>query len=94
MHNWFIASMVSAGIWTEEQGKHVAENIKTSIHKENFNEALIELNAILGRGEFGMPLVQKLESDISNLESKVKILTEQLATKVENTPIAKASKHS
>jgi hypothetical protein len=84
MHNWWIAALVSAGVWTEEQAQHVSDNIKTTIHKDNFKEALAELKAILSKGEFGIPSITELEATVASLENKVKLLTDQLATKIEN----------
>jgi polyhydroxyalkanoate synthesis regulator phasin len=102
MHNWWIAALVKSGVWTEEQAQHVSDNIKTTIHKDNFHEALNELDAIFSKEEakFGVPTVAKLEAEVESLKSKVSVLTEHLATKVEaevsktpaKTPVAKVTK--
>jgi hypothetical protein len=65
MHNWWIAALEHAGIWTREQAEHVSKEIKTSIHRENYQDAFNELGAILNKGHFDKPpVVTQLKSDI------------------------------
>ena len=69
--NWWLATLESLGILTHDQAKHIAENIKNSIHKDNYDEALQELKSILNVEHFkGLPIVTKLETDIEDLKSR------------------------
>jgi len=72
MYNWWIGVLEKLEILTHEQAVHLADKLKNSIHKENYTEALQELESILDVEQFkGTPLVTKLESDIDDLKSKV-----------------------
>ena len=52
MHNWWIAALEHAGIWTREQSQHVSENIRLTTHRENYKEAYEELTDILEKGNY------------------------------------------
>lgn len=72
MHNWWIAALEHAGIWTREEAEHVADNIKNSIHKEKYSESYDELGRIISAGKFNkMPLIIRLETDVAEVKSKV-----------------------
>ena len=49
MHNWWIAALEHAGIWTREQSQHVSENIRLTTHRENYKEAYEELTDIIAQ---------------------------------------------
>lgn len=71
MHNWWIAALEHAGIWTREQAEHVSNEIKNSLHRERYTEAYEELGNILSKGKFeGLPILTRLEADIEDLKSK------------------------
>jgi len=72
MHNWWIAALEHAGIWTREQAEHVSNEIRNTVHREKYSEAFEELGAILNKGtKFdGIPIVSKLEADVSELKGK------------------------
>ena len=91
MHNWFIAAFEEAGIWTREQAQHVSENIRNTIHKEKYPEAVAELHAILENGKFTKtPLVTKLEADVAELKARLVALEKPVKTPtVAETPKAK-----
>jgi DNA-binding ferritin-like protein (Dps family) len=82
MHNWWIAALEHAGIWTREQAEHVSNNIKLTTHRENYKEAYGELLDILEKGKFEtQSVVQQLGSDVAHLKSVA-----------ETKPIAKPKK--
>lgn len=72
MNNWWIAALELAGIWTHEQAEHVANNVKNSIHKEKYDEAKKELEAILDAGKFTeIPLVKQIEADVKEVRRTI-----------------------
>jgi hypothetical protein len=72
MNNWWIAALELAGIWTHEQAEHVANNVKNSIHKEKYDEAKKELEAIIADGKFSdMPLVKQIEADVKEVKHTI-----------------------
>jgi len=76
MQNWFIAALESAGIWTHEQAEHVSKEIRLHIHKENYQEAVLELSSILDKFRSEeLPIVEKLQNRIAQLEADVEKLT-------------------
>lgn len=75
MHNWWIAALEHAGIWTREQAEHVSDEVKNSLHRERYAEAYEELGSILAKGNFsGLPTVSKLETDVSYLLQEIEKL--------------------
>lgn len=73
MNNWWIAALEHAGIWTREQAEHVSNEVKNTIHRENYKDAYDELGGILSKGKFeGLPLVSKLETDVEELKHPTK----------------------
>ena len=82
MHNWWIAALEHAGIWTREQAEHVSNNIKLTTHRENYKEAYGELLDILEKGKFEtQSVVKQLGSDVAHLKNVA-----------ESKPIAKPKK--
>lgn len=72
MHNWWIATLESLGILTPEQAQHISENIKNSIHKDNYKEASQELKSILEVEHFkGLPIVTRLETELEDLKARL-----------------------
>ena len=70
MHNWWIAALEHAGIWTREQAEHVSNNIKLTTHRENYKEAYGELLDILEKGKFEtQSVVKQLGSDVAHLKN-------------------------
>lgn len=79
MHNWWIASLEHFGLITREEAEHIANNIKNSIHKDNYVEAYRELEAILGAAKFdSTTTIQKLQDRVNQLEAKVQNLSDSL----------------
>jgi len=88
MQNWFIAAFEAAGIWTHEQAEHVSKEIRLHIHKENYREAIQELESILNKHkDVHVSAVHKLEARVAELEA----LVAGLSTKKTET-IAKPKK--
>jgi hypothetical protein len=72
MQNWWIAAFEHFGLITNEEAKHISENIRLAIHKENYKEAFIELEAILKDGKLErLPLIAKLEADVADLRAEL-----------------------
>jgi hypothetical protein len=70
MHNWWIAALEHAGIWTREQSQHVSENIRLTTHRENYKEAYEELTDILEKGNYlEQGVVKRLGQDVAHLKS-------------------------
>lgn len=89
-HNWWIAAFEAAGIWTREQAEHVSDSIKIGIHREKYPEAFNDLKDILSKGAFGVGSITNVESEITALKAQIKLLVEQVATKVEaEVPVVK-----
>ena len=77
MQNWWIAAFEHFGLITREEAEHIANNIKLSIHKENYKEAFSELEAILKDGKLDkLSIVSKLEGEIAGLRADVDKLQE------------------
>jgi predicted nucleic acid-binding Zn-ribbon protein len=69
MQNWFIAAFESAGLWTHEQAEHVSKEVRLTIHKENYSEAVQELSAILNKYKNDeISTIEKLQNRITQLE--------------------------
>jgi len=78
MQNWFIAAFEAAGIWTHEQAEHVSKEIRLHIHKENYREAIQELQSILSKHkEVHVSAVHKLEARVAELEALVASLKDK-----------------
>lgn len=74
MHNWWIAVLQHAGVLTKEEGQHISNEIKTHIHKESYEEATREIEAILAKSDFasGFNKLKKLETKVLALEARLK----------------------
>ena len=54
---------------------HISDNIRLAIHKENYQEAFTELEAILKDGKLDrLPLIAKLEGDVAELRKELSAL--------------------
>lgn len=83
MHNWWIAALEEFGLVTREEAEHMSQEIKLTIHKERYKEALDELQAILGNRKITTQhIIEDLQSDIANLKSEVEKLKEVPEKKV------------
>lgn len=73
MHNYWIAALEYFGLITHEQAEHISKEVRMGIHKENYIEALRDFQAIMDsqKGEKLPPVIHKLKTDVSALNSKV-----------------------
>lgn len=89
MQNWWIAVLEHAGILTHEEADHISTEIRSTIHKENYKEAVREIETILGSGKFieKFNKYKKLAEDLKILEYKVRQLEgKKIAEVVSNRP--------
>lgn len=85
MHNWWIASLEHFGLITHEEGEHLANNIKNSIHRDNYNDAVKSLEAILGEGKIdGLSVIQKLKNELEDTKTELRSLKTEVDKKVAN----------
>ena len=83
MHNWWIAALEHAGIWTREEAEYVSKEIRLHIHKEDYKSAFDELSAIIDKGKFAkLPLIQKLDLDVADIKSELEKLSIAKKSKV------------
>ena len=70
MHNWWIASLEHFGLITREEAEHISKEIRLSIHKEDYSEAIKSLEAILG-DKFKEPLLSDFMRRLDEVEAKL-----------------------
>jgi len=72
MHNWWLATLEHFGILTREEAEHIATEIKSTIHKDNYQEAYRELEAILGSSKIdSLPIIKQLQADVDELQHEI-----------------------
>lgn len=77
MNNWWLAALEHFGLITREQAQHISNEIKNSIHKDNYVECFDELQAILGRNRVdSTSLLGKIEADVAELKAAKKPLAQ------------------
>lgn len=80
MHNWWIAALEHFGVITREEAEHISNNIKNSIHKENYKETFNELEAIFRDYDSDdKPIVSQLRDDVDELKADKPIANKKKA---------------
>lgn len=75
MHNWWIATLEYFGLITREEAEHIAMEIKSSIHKDNYRENFQELTAILNTPRLKeLPILKKLQNDFADIKRDVGVM--------------------
>lgn len=93
MHNWWIAALEHLGLITQEEAVNISNEIKLGIHRENYDDAFKELDAILQDNkiviEDRIKHAGDYVSNFSKLEARVKALEDQAVTEVKKTVASK-----
>lgn len=94
MHNWWIAALEHAGLLTQEEATHISNEIRLGLHRENYDEAYRELEAILAdKGKLVIEDAQRHErgliAGLDSLEARVKALEDAAKTEVKKTVASK-----
>lgn len=77
--NWWLAALEHFGLITRDEALHIANEIKNSIHKDNYVDAYDELEGILGKIKYPEdPIMAKLRGEVVNLKLDVDELRSEL----------------
>ncbi len=81
MHNWWLATMEEVGLLTKEEAAHISLEIRSKIHKEDYEGASREIRAILNKSKLGdnFNKFDKLKGDVLVAKQKISDLEEEIA---------------
>lgn len=78
--NWWLAALEFYGLITREEALHIADNIKNTIHKDNYVDAYDELSTILGSSKLhNSNLLAQLQADVAQLKADHTTKTKPIA---------------
>jgi hypothetical protein len=94
MHNWWIACLEHTGLLTQEEATHISQEIRLGLHRENYDEAYRELEAILAdKGKVVIDDAKRHNPTqlptLQHLEARVKALEDAAATEVKKNVASK-----
>ena len=94
MHNWWIAALEHAGLLTQEEATHISNEIRLGLHRENYDEAYRELEAILAdKSKVVIDDAKRHEpgllDELNKLEARVKALEDKAVTGAKKTVASK-----